>query len=908
MTLTAALAVVLTSTVLFPAFQDSTWFYEGIGAVLVVAAAGTLSRLRTLPVTLCLLISLIALVLYLNLLLESGHSYGGIVPSSGSMAGLWHLADAGFSDANKFSAPAPDVAGLKLLATAGIGITAVLTDLIAVRLRAAAMAGLPLLMLFTIPVAFNGNRSSITITVIFALATIGYLALLSADGRERIRVWGRLISLWRTHDADTADSADEAAAASGPAPATRSPYRVLRGPDTRGLAAAGRRVGIASIVLALCTPLLIPGLHDARLTSSDLVFGTGGNDGTSTTAGLYDPLAAATEQLREAKPYTVLTYTTNASAALQTAYPQYLQQYVYTTLTDNNGWVLPFSTQTTTAPVNTDLPAQEPKIPAADAPQVQTVISIRAKASLPNAVVNLLPVPYPALRFYPSAGSWYYDPTTLMLLTQHTSLDGMNYRVVSQDVDPPASQLDRAPAAPAMAADTQLPASYRDSTALQEFVQKITAGQKTEYGKVSAITQWLHQSGAYIYDTYSPSIVNVADLLNYLTKSKAGDCVQAAYAMTVLVRMLGIPARMAVGYTQGSTSNQVPGATYVVKSNDMHAWPEVFFTGYGWMRFEPTPPGGGGTASTPGYSTKPGSVSTSPVSQPTAAAGQNLKNLGGHIRKPDGGNDGAGAGPAVPLAAKKTPAGTPWLALALAVLAAIGLACGVISALAPMGQRALSARQITVPRQRLSLGTALTVLAVAGVIALALYRLLSHTKGLSLGNGWATVGIAFGAACAAALIVPVTWRLAARRWRWIRASDNDADLAHAAWEELRADLADYGVGYLPSESPRALAGRVATGLALAEPAVAAVGRIALAEERATYAGRPGDAEGLRKDGSTARRGIAEAAGRTARWRARLFPASTMATIADLAAKVPETWATRIRPRLFRRSAGTGLDG
>ena len=123
----------------------------------------------------------------------------------------------------------------------------------------------------------------------------------------------------------------------------------------------------------------------------------------------------------------------------------------------------------------------------------------------------------------------------------------------------------------------------------------------------------------------------------------------------------------------------------------------------------------------------------------------------------------------------------------------------------------------------------------------------------------------------------------------MRAVD-DAGRAHTAWLELRADLADYGLAPLPSESPRALAGRVATGLALAEPAVEAVARIAMAEERASYSARPAESETLHQDSIAARRGIAAASGRGARWRARIFPASMMATFADAAGRIPQAWA------------------
>jgi transglutaminase-like putative cysteine protease len=898
MTLTAAAAVVLASTVLFPVFLGSLWFYAGIGAALAVAGAGTLSRLRTLPVVVCLLISVIGLLLYLNLVFEARHSIGYVIPTPTSITGLWNLAHVGFSESRKDAPPVLDMAGLLLLSTSGIGITAVLTDLIAVRMRSAAMAGLPLLVLVTVPVTINVSRSPVAIIVIFTLGTCGYLALLSADGRERIRVWGRLISLWRTYDGDTKDAgtAPLAADASASGKGARSPYQVLRGPDTRSLAAAGRRVGFASIVLALCTPLLIPGLHAASITSADWVFGPG--TGVAGSPGLYDPLTAAAQELKESRPSTVLTYMTNAPESLQVGNAQYLQQYVYTTLTDDQGWQLPFSTTTTTLPFNTQLPYQAPGVSDASSPLVETWISISGSASASGAGINLLPIPYPPVRVYAS-GSWEYEPSTLMLITQHGSLGGMNYQVISRDVDPKSQgqSLASVPQPPSMPADTQLPTSYRESAPLMRLALKITDKATTEYAKADAVQNWLHQGGGFQYYVYAPPIENVNDLLSFLTKTKTGDCLQSAFAMTVLMRMLGIPARMASGFTSGSETSL---NHYVVKTSDAHAWPEVFFAGYGWMRFEPTP-AGQGTASPPGYANQNagGASQTLPGGlHNTAPTAHGNTKVPGHLRQL--GTEIDGEGPAAVLS--KPSVGTPWLAIALAVLAAIGLAFGVIAMVAPAGHRALASRPNLGPRQRVTLSAVVTVLALAGVVALALYRVLAHTKGLDLGSGWATVGIAFGAAGVAVLAAPAVCRIVVRRWRWMRAADDDASRAHAAWEELRADLADYGVGYLPSESPRALAGRITSGLALAEPAAEAVTRISLAEERATYAARPSDAETLRRDGAAVRRSIAAASGHAARWRARLFPASTMSAIADKAARIPEAWATRIRPRLLPRNS------
>ena len=76
-----------------------------------------------------------------------------------------------------------------LLAAAGIGIAALLTDLIAVRLGSAALAGLPLLLLFTEPFTLSVSRGFLGTTVAFCVSVAGYLALLSSEGRDRIREW-----------------------------------------------------------------------------------------------------------------------------------------------------------------------------------------------------------------------------------------------------------------------------------------------------------------------------------------------------------------------------------------------------------------------------------------------------------------------------------------------------------------------------------------------------------------------------------------------------------------------------------------------------------------------------------------------------------------------------------------------
>ncbi len=326
----------------------------------------------------------------------------------------------------------------------------------------------------------------------------------------------------------------------------------------------------------------------------------------------------------------------------------------------------------------------------------------------------------------------------------------------------------------------------------------------------------------------------------------------------------------------------------------------MYFPDYGWLWFDATPGGADGSAHTPPYMTHSSGtigVITPPIISATEPASP--KNTGHRTNLGRGGAVQQGDPTAGNLSGKS--GGTPWAAVLLAVIAAIALASGVTAMLAPPAQRTVAhsagpARQ----RRPVSTTSVLLVAAAAALIALTLYRLFSSGSGLGLDVGWAIVGIAFGAAAAVALIAPSVTRLALRQWRWMRA-DDDASRAHVAWREFRDDLTDFGVGCRASDPPRTLAGRVTTGLP--EPAREAIRRLALAEERATYAARPSDSEHLQRDGSIARRGLAASVGRGARWRARIFPVSLVAVLQDAAAGLLDFLATRLsRRRPQHRSA------
>lgn len=123
------------------------------------------------------------------------------------------------------------------------------------------------------------------------------------------------------------------------------------------------------------------------------------------------------------------------------------------------------------------------------------------------------------------------------------------------------------------------------SADIQALAVQITQSYNNPYDKAMAITNYLRNA-----IKYSPSVSipeDVEDPLAYfLFDLKSGFCNYAASAEVLMLRSIGIPARLAVGYAQGEPDLQ--GNVYTVREKNYHAWPEVYFPEYGWVEFEPT--------------------------------------------------------------------------------------------------------------------------------------------------------------------------------------------------------------------------------------------------------------------------------------------------------------------------------
>ena len=134
----------------------------------------------------------------------------------------------------------------------------------------------------------------------------------------------------------------------------------------------------------------------------------------------------------------------------------------------------------------------------------------------------------------------------------------------------------------------------------------------TPYDKATAIEAWLRAN--VVYDDQTPAPPQDQDGVAYVLAVKRGYCDYYASAMVVMLRSLGVPARVAVGYAQGQYDSV--NGVYHVTEKDSHSWVEVFFPKYGWVEFEPTasqplianraPAGYHRAPPTPGTSSRPG--------------------------------------------------------------------------------------------------------------------------------------------------------------------------------------------------------------------------------------------------------------------------------------------------------------
>jgi len=200
------------------------------------------------------------------------------------------------------------------------------------------------------------------------------------------------------------------------------------------------------------------------------------------------------------------------------------------------------------------------------------------------------------------------------LVTLDASVTRLSYTVESALPIATVTQAQRAasagPVPAALRVDTELPSGIPDQVV--ETAKRVIAGRTLPYDQAAALRDFFHSAF-----TYDPT-VNLSDDENAMVtflNTRRGFCVQFAATFAVMARSLGIPARVATGFTPGT--RDASGA-YVVTNLDAHAWPEIWLHGLGWTNlFDPTPP-----SNQPGAAAPPTSAPTlnqTPVTAPPTA-------------------------------------------------------------------------------------------------------------------------------------------------------------------------------------------------------------------------------------------------------------------------------------------------
>jgi len=204
--------------------------------------------------------------------------------------------------------------------------------------------------------------------------------------------------------------------------------------------------------------------------------------------------------------------------------------------------------------------------------------------------------------------------------------------------------------ADAEAAEQQLLAS--PYARVYELAQRLSVGQATTYDIVKRIESHLLRN--YDYTERPPS--QEYPLSAFLFEDRRGYCQQFSGAMALMLRMNGIPARVAAGFTPGSYNGET--GEYRVRDLDAHSWVEVYFEGLGWVPFDPTP------SSAPAESQLGGpdieSAANRDAGEPNPDSGGPAFEQSGDTGTAAGGGDGGGR---------------PWLTAAVA-LAGLGALVG----------------------------------------------------------------------------------------------------------------------------------------------------------------------------------------------------------------------------------------
>jgi transglutaminase-like putative cysteine protease len=543
--------------------HGATWKLLAAGLA-SVAVAGLLERrsllLATLASAVCLLVALAVLVFPQT-------TWVGL-PTSETLGAIRDALARVGQQARVQVAPSEPLTPLLLAAVTAVWTASFSAHALAIRAGGPLLAVLPSVALvgFTDTVMQDGARPGYAVVLLSAVLFVSFV-----DGNRRIRQWG---------------------------PVWGSRGKPLSAATGHG----ARRVATLAMAVAVLVPGILPGFHSLALVD----FSTAGGHQVH-----IDPFVSIKAQLQRRDPVELFQVTSvdgngDPRAAYWRLYA--LDQFDGTTWRSSD----PDAERGRILSTPATLATSSPSSPAID----------QGYRILTDFVDRWLPMAYPPQTVNVPFGVIRYDSELTAAVAPDTLGEGLEYSVRSLIVSPTPKELDAVSMAPSVLLGIGVPDRYTfvpDDVplAVRQIAEAWTQNASTPYRQVLAIQQHFVSSGDFHYSLDVRPRADANALVDFLTRTRTGFCQQFAAAMAILVRELGIPARVVVGFRPGSQS----GDTFTVSTEDAHSWVEVLFPGYGWLPFEPTPGGWRSPLATAGSYLSPETPGACPPSEPGCAAG-----------------------------------------------------------------------------------------------------------------------------------------------------------------------------------------------------------------------------------------------------------------------------------------------
>jgi hypothetical protein len=462
-------------------------------------------------------------------------------------------ASAALTAVSEQAAPVEVTTEFVLLTCAGAWAVATAADGLAFRARQPLLALVPALGLFVFPAVIRPS-SPAWYTTWFLLGVAGMLLF---EGRARLATWGRWVS----------------SARSRPGAGWRLPMTPA--------AQTGRWLALAAGICALTLPWLLPGYGQRGVL--DLKEGAGSDTGVA-----LNPFVSLRTRLTAQEDVPMFRARTTQRERWRLMVYDRFDGTDFAPSSDPRANLVAFQ-----GPIPGD---QDPDLPVT---QVTQRVEIQELGSF------WLPAATTPVRV--EAGRRVLANQTFASLTINQKLrKGFGYTVVSQVPDIDADDL----AGPVDYRDYPEMARYTETGTLdgevRERADAVVEAKKatTPFAKALAIQDYL-RSSEFRYNLNVPALsAGGNQLRRFLTQVREGYCEQFAIAMAMMARQVGVPSRVAVGFTAGELADN---GWVQVTTHDAHAWPELWFPDAGWVPFEPTPRADG-TVSLPIYTTPAGRI------------------------------------------------------------------------------------------------------------------------------------------------------------------------------------------------------------------------------------------------------------------------------------------------------------